>query len=235
MIRRPTSELSIKPKMSRHARGTLIAVGILGSLLALYYAYTSGVAKGHQRVGEDKALIAQLNDTISQLRTTLETAQEKLIVAQRHRQIQDEAYQQINVAYASSERKNSYLGSRLDFYRSIISPEDGKAGPSIQGLTASIDENLIKFDVTLVQAIKHSTQVRGTLRVSLVDAGVTLSIWPDDNVRSVSFQYFQQFSGVLPKSELSDSAKLVVEFSLTNGEQILREFGLTDVLSIATQ
>ena len=51
------------------------------------------------------------------------------------------------------------LGSRLDFYRSIISPEDGQSGPAIQDLEPTYENGVLSFDVTLVQAIKHKHQV----------------------------------------------------------------------------
>ena len=178
-------------------------------------------------MGQDRNTIEQLNSTIAKLRGELNTSQEQLVIAQRHQQIQEEAYKQINAAYTASEQKNRYLGSRLDFYRSIISPEDGQTGPAIQALVAKQEGSDIAFDVTLVQAIKHKHQVCGNLRVELYMDEQLVGQWPASNPRSVNFQYFQQVSGVIEAVELNDNARMRVEFTLQDGEPIERWFDLS--------
>ncbi len=212
-------------------RAALIAVAAIVLCAALFLTYQAGVNAGHAQVEQDRATISRLNNSITQLTEQLDTSEQNLIIAQRHQQIQAEAYDQINDAYASSERKNSYLGSRLDFYRSIISPEDGSSGPGIQALEATRSATGVSFDVTLVQAIKHKEQVRGAIEVRLSDASGRTEVWPKSGPRSVNYQYFEQISGAIEVAEVSDNAKLNVKLILQNGDMLERSFALADVLA----
>jgi hypothetical protein len=231
MIRKSTNELLIKPKMSPKARLAVYAGGFVLTIGALSAAYFIGVNQGHKRIDKDRALIAQLNASQAELRQKLAAAEQNLIIAQRHQQIQEEAYNQINNAYASSEEKNRYLGSRLDFYRSIISPEDGQSGPAIQALTAEIKDDRLQFEVTLVQAIKHKVQVMGNLKVVLLDNDQVIGEWPENSTRSVNFQYFQQISGAIETDVIPPDAKLSVSVTLQDGNVMQGEYDVEQVLT----
>jgi hypothetical protein len=224
MIRRRTNDLSIKPKMSSSRRAAILAGAFSLICVALYLAYQQGVRDGNSQYTNDRELIVQLNESLNKFRDDLASSDQNLVVAQRHQQIQEEAYKQISAGYASAEEKNRYLGTRLDFYRSIISPEDGNAGPVIQSLDVEADESNITFDVTLVQAIKHKHQVRGNLSVELYDGEALIARWPGSGSRSINFQYFEQITGVFDGAQLDDDARIRVKFELQAGESIERWF-----------
>ena len=224
MIRKSTNQILIKPKVSPHIRLLAIFGGMLLLAAALYLSFDLGVDSGDQQFSQDRDMIEQLDATIGTLRGDLSTAQEDLIIAQRHRQIQEEAYKQISAAYAGAEQKNRYLGSRLDFYRSIISPQNGQSGPAIQDLVAREENTTVVFEVILVQAIKHKHQVRGNLRLELYDGTRLIKNWPNSSPRSINFQYFQQISGVIEAAQLNENARMRVELSLQSGEVIERWF-----------
>lgn len=226
MIRKSTNDLSIRPKISRSTVMVLLVGGVFGVFALAYFAYHQGVRSGHAKYEQDQALVSQLDETIGELRQGLNEAQENLIISKRQQQIQEEAYKQMSKAYSNSEQKNSVLGSRLDFYRSIISPEDGQSGPAIQELKHSHADGKLSFDVTLVQAIKHKHQVRGSLRVTLIENDLVSAQWPLSSDRSVNYQYFQQVSGSIEKPDLSESAKLKVELTLQDGAKLERVFAL---------
>lgn len=230
MLRKPTNELLIKPKVSSNMRLLTIGVIVLTSLAVLYGVFQLGVRSGNGQIGRDHQMIDQLNEDLENLRDRLAKSEESLVIAQRQRQIQEEAYKQINIAYASSEKKNNYLGSRLDFYRSIISPESGKAGPAIQAINLKSGADKLGFDVTLVQAIKHKHQVQALLFVELFDQNnKRLEQWPNKVGRSVNFQYFQQVSGAFSISELPSNAKIRVLLNLQNAEPIERWFDSSEL------
>lgn len=228
MIRKSTNDLSIKPKMSRNTVMVLLIGGLFALLAVVYFTYGQGMRSGHERYEQDQLLIGQLNATISNLREELSVSQEGLTFSKRQQQIQEEAYKQMSKAYANSEQKNSVLGSRLDFYRSIISPEDGQSGPAIQELKHSYDQNKLSFDITLVQAIKHKHQVRGSLKVTLFENDVATAKWPLSSERSVSYQYFEQISGTIDKPVIAQSAKVKVELNLQEGGVLERWFNVSN-------
>lgn len=229
MIRKSTNDLSIRPKMSTTVLMALVVGGLFVVFAGLYFAFKQGVANGHNRLEADQVRISQFNDELVQAKMDLEKAREGLIFAQRQQQIQEEAYKQINKAYANSEQKNAVLGSRLDFYRSIISPEDGQSGPAIQALSQVYTEGQLSFDITLVQAIKHKHQVRGNLVVTLFENDQPTGRWPTSSPRSVSYQYFQQVSGKISKTTLTANAKVKVELVLQDGETLERWFNVGSI------
>lgn len=224
MIRKSTNDLSIRPKMSR---STLMVI-VIGSALAvfalMYWAHGMGVRSGHQQFDADQAKLEELQETVAKLKAEQAKTQESLVFSQRQAQIQEEAYAQMSKAYSNSEQKNAVLGSRLDFYRSIISPESGQSGPAIQALNHQVNGKTVNFDVTLVQAIKHKHQIRGNLTVSLFQNDQPVSRWPANSTRSVNYQYFQQVSGSFENVTVADGSKIKVELDLQGGETLERWF-----------
>lgn len=229
MIRNSTNDLSIRPKMSPTLKLALIFGGLVALIASLYFAYSIGIKSGHKMFDRDASTIDQLNNTIGELKEDLTKAEEDKIFAQRQKQIQEEAYDQITKAYANSEQKNRVLGSRLDFYRSIISPENEQSGPAIQSLEHRFEDGKLSFDVTLVQAIKHKTEVRGGLRVMLYEDDVIVGQWPLSSARSINYQYFERISGSIDVSSLADSAKIKVELDLRGADKLERWFTVASV------
>lgn len=205
----------------------MAVISLLALAVTAYFSYSQGIEKGYDDFKSDKLLLDELSGSSDELQTKLAATQESLIFAQRQKQIQEEAYKQLSKAYSNSEAKNSVLSSRLDFYRSIISPEDGKTGPAIQALDSNYVDNVFTFDITLVQAIKHKNQIRGSLRVSLYQAEKLTGQWPLASARSINYQYFQQVSGSIETKSLSDDAKVKVELVLQSGEKVERWFPLS--------
>lgn len=233
MIRKSTNDLSIRPKVSNAVKAASLCVFLIVAIGALYFTYSSGVRSGHTQYDQDQALVERLQSTIAELRAELNASEEGLIFAQRQKQIQEEAYKQLSKAYSNSEQKNRVLGSRLDFYRSIISPEDGQSGPAIQSLVSQLNGTQLSFDITLVQAIRHKHQVRGNLKVTLYQGDVAVGQWPASSVRSVNYQYFQQISGVIEDANIGDNARIKVELSILDGENLERWFDLSESAQIA--
>ena len=227
MLRKSTNDLSIRPKMSRSTFMAIIVGSVFTAIIAIYLAYSQGVASGHARLTADTQSIEHLNDTIAELEDRISVAKQGLTFSQRQQQIQEEAYTEMSKAYANSEQKNRVLGSRLDFYRSIISPEDGQSGPDIQGLKHSYQNGVLSFDVTLVQAIKHKHQVQGNLKVVLFENDIATGRWPASSSRSVNYQYFEQVSGSIERPNMIQNAKLRVELQVQGGENLERWFELS--------
>jgi len=220
MIRNQSSELTVRPKRSSSTIMLMVVGGLLTLAVVAYFSYFEGVKKGYQDFESDKILLQQLSKSVNESRTELSTVQQDLVFAQRQQQIQEEAYKQLNKAYANSEEKNSVLRSQLSFYRSIISPEDGQTGPAIQSLVSSYEEGQLSFDIKLVQAINHQSQVQGALRVVLYQNEKVTDKWPLSSARSVNYQYFQQVSGTIEAKGLAADAKIKVELKLSSGTMV---------------
>ena len=228
MLRKSTNQISIKPKISSRVK-IAVLVGVLGSVgVAVLLAFNAGVRSGNAQIDQDRSMLEQLNSTIVKLRSDLDVALEDAVIAQRHQQIQEEAYKQINAAYSGSEQKNRYLGSRLDFYRSIISPEDGQTGPAIQALDVKQAGSDVSFEVTLVQAIKHKHQIRGKLTLELYVEDKKVGRWPESGTRNINFQYFQNISGVIEAVQLAKNVRMRVELVVQDGDPLEKWFNLAE-------
>jgi len=216
--------------MARTTQVQLYLVGLVLIASALYGAFWYGGYSSDSGFKADKLSLESLREEISDLEQKLKTAEDDLIFAERQKQIQEEAYKQISAAYANSERKNRELVSNLDFYRSIISPENNQSGAAIQKLEHSLSQGQINFDVTLVQAIKHKSQIRGQLRVQAYLADELVGQWPSASGRSVSYQYFTRVSGTIDSprmlSESEDKIRLLVTLDRADGEPLTRWFDL---------
>lgn len=227
MLRRSTNELLIKPRVSKKHRTaiTVAMVAITVGLLAAAFQY--GRHSGNAQLNIDAERIAQLKEEINQLGDQLKASENTLMFAERQQQIQEEAYKQMSDAYASAEKKNRYLTSRVDFYRSIISPRNNEKGPRIQDLSHNVSEQKVSFDVTLVQSIKHKHQVQGTVRAFLIDDNdQVLASWPEASGKTVNFQYFQHISGLFEVSEVPEASKIKVELAVEGGNIIERWFDI---------
>ncbi len=228
MIRNSTNQISIKPRVSASTKLVLALISLLAILLVTYFSYNFGKQSGNDQYQQDAVLITQLNSTISEQKKELQEFEQQMIFAERQKQIQEEAYKQMSAAYASSEQKNRYLGSRLDFYRSIISPEGGQSGPAIQALDYRSENTEsganIAFDLTLVQAIKHKVNVTGNLILELYNGGQKIGKWPETGSRSINYQYFQQISGVFESVAELDNANIKATLNLQDGTTIERSF-----------
>ncbi len=225
MIRNSTNQISIKPKVSFKTKLALSALAILTLIAVTYFSYETGRNAGNDQLGEDASLIEQMKGSIKELQEELDAAQEKNIFAERQQQIQAEAYKQMSNAYAGSEQKNQYLGSRLDFYRSIISPENGQSGPAIQAIEYRQENGSdIEFDVTLIQAIQHKVQVAGSVSAELYLDGKAFKTWPVNSSRNVNYQYFEQVSGIFESVPDHEQAQIIVKLNLNNGTLIERSF-----------
>lgn len=227
MLRRSTNELLIKPRVSKKHRTAIMISTLVIVLGLLFAAFQYGRYSGNAQLDKDAEQIVSLKQQIEKLGGQNSTNENKLMFAQRQQQIQEEAYKQMSEAYASAEKKNRYLTSRVDFYRSIISPRNNEKGPRIQDLNHSISEDQISFDITLVQSIKHKHQVRGTVRAFLIDANnQVFASWPETNAKAVNFQYFQHTSGVFRVPEVLEGHKIKVELTVEGDNIIERLFDI---------
>ena len=228
MLREPSiSPLVSKPRVSSKLIMMLIIIGLVLAAVIAYFAYFQGIKKGYKDLETDKLLVEQLSKTVEELKVESESTQQSLVFSERQLQIQEEAYKQLNKAYANSEEKNSVLRSQLDFYRSIVSPADGQSGPAIQALNSDYDSGTLSFDVTLVQAIKHEGQVQGSITVSILDGDDVIGQWPSTSARSVNYKYFQQISGSIEIADLTQANKVKVELKINSGDTVERLFPLS--------
>ena len=89
------------------------------------------------------------------------------------RQLDREAYGQVERTLAELQAQLSSQGGDLAFYRSIVSPADGIQGLRIHrfGVSPGADPRAFKLALTLIQAMRHESVASGLVQITL--AGLT--------------------------------------------------------------
>lgn len=186
--------------------GVLLAIVVGG-----YLAYELGrMQAGYSIVdaaASDQAYQAQVAD----LERQIVALKEEIALQETHRDIDREAYSDVEASLAGLQQKIQEQRDAIEFYRGIMSPADGGRGLRVQDLRLSkgADDREYKVRLVLVQVMQHDRAVKGDVGFVLEGAqdGVATSysldqlVPPDeDSSWPFSFRYFQAFdrSLILP-------------------------------------
>ena len=155
------------------------------------------VVKAAEMRGELKAEIDTLEERIGDLN-------EQIAVLETHREIDREAYADVEASLAELQAKIQGQTDEIAFYRGIISPKDGAAGLRVQDLKLSRgrEERMYNVRLVLVQSLKHDRKVSGDVNLTVegTEGGAETSyayaqLLPESGNESwaFSFRYFQDF------------------------------------------
>ena len=177
----------------------LLLIAVSGYLVFEFGRISAGyniVDVGKERQAYEDRIMA-LDDEIVALK-------QDVAMLETHREIDREAYKEVEASLASLQAKIQEQRDAIAFYRGIVSPADGKSGLRVQDLklTRGSAEREFNLRLVLVQAMKHDRKVSGDVTLSVqgsqdgVETIYTLnqlipaeaeSAWP------FSFRYFQDF------------------------------------------
>jgi hypothetical protein len=129
---------------------------------------------------------------------------EQIQLLETHRDIDREAYQEVEASLAGLQQKIQEQRDAIGFYRGIISPDDGGRGLRVQELKLTRGKNDREYHVNLVlvQVMQHERSVKGDVEFSLEGAQdgeiVTYTLEQlvaddEDSDWPFSFRYFQNF------------------------------------------
>jgi hypothetical protein len=182
------------------------------------YSYTRAhTVSDFERAQLERDRLREDNRELSQkLRTTLsENTQLKDQAAylSRSQQIDDSACSAVKQSLAALQAESADLREQVSFYRGIVSPAESQAGVRVfefkvygtpaKDLPKDSAPGLYKYDLVLIQSVRHDKRVDGNLTVSFEGfhsgAKQTLKLADlatDSNKNLVfSFKYFEEFSG----------------------------------------
>ena len=181
-------------------RGLLLVLALVSGYLVFEYGRISAGYDIVDAANEREALeqlIGSLNDEIEGL-------QQEISLLETHREIDREAYKEVEASLGALQAKIQEQRDAIAFYRGIVSPADGKSGLRVQDLqlTRGKAEREFNLRLVLVQAMKHDRKVSGDVALSVEGSqdGVATSypltqLAPEDQPKSwpFSFRYFQDF------------------------------------------
>lgn len=200
--------MATHPHIQRHGPGrTWLVRGILLALVIVsgYLVFELGRIKAGYDIVEAANNRQVLKDIIEELEDEVVTLKQEVALLETHRDIDREAYKEVENSLSSLQAKIVEQQDALAFYRGIVSPTDGKPGLRVQDLTLTRGDQEREFEVrlVLVQSMQHDRKVSGDVRMSVQGSqdgeersyalaelvmDDTGSDWP------FSFRYFQNFS-----------------------------------------
>ncbi len=181
-------------------RGLLVAIAlVIGYLVFEYGRISAGydiVDASNERAAFE-AHIDSLNARITEL-------EQEVAILETHREIDREAYKEVEGGLLELQEKIQEQQDAIAFYRGIVSPADGKSGLRVQDfrLTRGPEEREFKLRLVLVQAMKHSRKVSGTVAMTVegnedgeAKSYALADLLPADAKKDwpFSFRYFQDF------------------------------------------
>ena len=210
----------------------LALFGGVGYLLYEFGRYQAGYALLDAQA-ERQALKAE----IATLEARNEDLRRQIAVFETSREIDQEAYSQVEDNLAELQANIQAQEEELAFYRGIVSPSDGVVGLKIQRfeLLPADSDAAVLMRLVLVQAMKHDRRVSGVVKLSVhgeqAGAEAVLSLSElvaegESGELAYSFLYFQDLERqlVLPKGFLPDRVELEIRPKGRGGKPVSQSF-----------
>ncbi|HSH41700.1 MAG TPA: DUF6776 family protein [Arenicellales bacterium] len=186
----------------------------------------------HQARQSLESQLDAARERLVETRQRLETTQSSLTRVTRQLQIDQTAYTELRKDLEESNRQITELAGELKFYRSIISPADGRSGVRIQQLDlqpAGDEPGQFRYRLVLIQALEHDTNAQGQVSFELrgTSDGQAQSIAIPGDARDpipADFKYFQNFAGTFTLPAGFVPAEVEVIFEAADAAVVRRTF-----------
>ncbi len=176
-----------------------------------YLAFELGRIQGGYSLVEASAEASDYRAQIDDLQQQVISLKQDIALQETHREVERQAYDDVETNLVALQQKIQEQQDAIEFYRGIMSPEDGGRGLRVQGvkLSRGAEEREYVVRLVLVQLLKHDRSVKGDVDLVLEGAqnGETRSysleeLVPadEDSAWPFQFRYFQTFdrSLILP-------------------------------------
>lgn len=221
------TRLVVRPHRPLKTRilAAMVAVVLLTGGWSLYeYGRYRG---GFDRFGaaEQQAAMANRVDALQQ---QIGSLREENAGLERARQVERQAYNELNTSLKRLQQEILELKEELAFYRGIVSPREASRGLRLQSfrLEPTGQERIWRYKLVLTQVLKNDNRVSGsvTMKVDgLLDGeqrSVPLSELSENSVTALKygFKYFQNLEGQLVLPEGYAPERLTVEVRPGRGQ-----------------
>ena len=190
-----------------HSRGRVLITRVVLAVLVVavgYLVFEYGRIQANYNIVDAGKERQVYEDRIAELEKTVVALREEIALLETHRDIDREAYSEVEASLTTLQAKIQEQTDAIAFYRGIVSPEDGAAGLKVQDLklTRGPEEHTYNVRLVLVQSLKHDRKVSGDVSLSIAgeQAGAPVTydlaqLLPEAADRSwpFSFRYFQDF------------------------------------------
>lgn len=144
-----------------------------------------------------------LNRELAELRRTNQALRERVTLLETSREIDRQAYRQVEISLSELQGEVQAREEELQFYRSILSPEDRLPGLRVERTDLRLlPSGGFVLRLVVVQAMRQSNRLEGEVQLLLrgrsgdEEQVLALAEWLSESSRSVdfgfSFRYFQE-------------------------------------------
>jgi hypothetical protein len=192
--------------------GSITAMVLLGGWGVYIYTRAHTVSDFERAQLERDRLHNDNRDLSQRLRAALSENQQlknQAAYLSRSEQIDDSACSAVKQSLAKLSAESADLRAQLSFYRGIVSPSESQAGVRVfefkiyAAPAKDVTSGGYKYDLVLIQSVRHDKRVDGTLGVSIegfqggVKRSLKLADLATDGNKNLlfSFKYFEEFSG----------------------------------------
>lgn len=209
-----------------HSRLRVFATRALVALLALaggYLVFEFGRIQAEYNVIDAAREREVYEQRITELQAEILSLNEQIALLKTHRDIDREAYQEVETSLGTLQAKIQEQEAAIAFYRGIVSPADGNSGLRVQDLrlTRGQDERTFGLRLVLVQSLQHDVKVSGDVELIVegTQGGQPVQYPYDDLLPEAaehgwafSFRYFQNFDReiVLPDGFMPERIRIAV-------------------------
>ncbi len=193
-------------------------------LLSGWFGWKQGGARTVE-LSHQLTIVSGLHD---ELKLQVATLQQQLLEIERREKIALVSVKQSSEDMLALQEQTKQLEKELSFYRSIMAPELGQSGLTIDSLKVIPESGgRYYFELVLTQTKKQDWYLKGSFNLSLLgkqhDKAVTLpmkSLIMEENWKpEFSFRYFQKIEGRFQLPENVTIASVSVTASTKKGKQ----------------
>lgn len=217
--------------------------GLVIVLAGAYLCFELGRYEAGYSVIDERHAVSGYESRLADAKAANEELRRQLAILKTSQNIDKETYSRVEANLADLQARIQSQEEELAFYRGIVSPKDGVTGLRIESLEVmpTDAERHYALRLVLVQAIGHSRQVAGTVKLRIdgmrdgqsASLDLTDLVAPDSNFDTAyQFRYFQGLDTefVLPAG--FDPDRIQVEISPTEprGDRVMESYEWSDVI-----
>jgi ABC-type Na+ efflux pump permease subunit len=206
-------------------RPGLWLLGLLVILLVIITLIWSAYLYGQRGAGFDRSqamkTVTELSQKLEDLQKQYAENQHQAAMIERTSQIDDDASKQLKKSLNDSQQQVMDLKKELAFYKSVVTPDQGKRSLAIQTIQLQRDETgVYRYKVMVSQRGRNDKLVRGSIDIKIegTEGGKAKVLRLSDvsesakNVTKFGFKFFQNFEGTmnLPTTFTPENLRVVV-------------------------
>ncbi|HRP88145.1 MAG TPA: hypothetical protein PLS34_11605 [Gammaproteobacteria bacterium] len=211
----------------------VVAAAVVLALLLCFGLYELGQRAGGHSVFKSDQRRQTLRAEVRRLEGENQQLKDELARVRTSMEVDREAQARISESLAASETRVAELSEELEFYRRIVSPQEGRAGLRVQSFEVLPGDlaNAYRLKLLLVQSPQRSGRAQGQLELRLRGTldGEEASLTTEQvaaEPRPFEFLYFQDIDieVILPEGFVPESVDIDLRSGQRNARPVTANF-----------